>query len=278
MNKLRNILSVILLIVSESVLSQNVQMFVIEPLPLEITLHKTTNLIFPYEIKSVDKGSRDILAQKTKGVANMLQLKAAKADFVQTNLTVITAEGKLYSFTINYAAEPERLNIEFAGKSAHPDARFENGINQAQIQQLSASILAQRNQLKGLSDKHHQAQIELNGIYIHNNIIFYRLEMQNRSPISYQIEGVRFFIRDREPAKRSAVQQTETKPFYIYGDTTTIKGESKHIFIFALPKFTLEDKKYLAIQMMEKNGGRHMLLKVNNRTITKAKPISGQSI
>ncbi|WP_170916736.1 conjugative transposon protein TraN [Dyadobacter psychrophilus] len=253
-------------------------MSVIEPLPLEITLHKTTNLIFPFEIKSVDKGSRDILAQKTKGVANILQLKAAKADFVQTNLTVVCAEGKLYSFTVNYAPEPERLNIEFAAKKAHPDAYFENGINQAEIQQLSESILAQRNQLKGPSDKHHKVQIELNGIYVHNDMIFYRLEMENRSPIRYQIQDIRFFIRDREPAKRSAVQQTETKPFYVHGDTAMIKGESKHIFIFALPKFTLEDKKYMAVQMMEKNGGRHMLLKVNNRTITKAKPISGQSI
>jgi hypothetical protein len=49
---------------------------VIEPYPLWVTLNKTTNLIFPYAIKSVDRGSRDVLAQKAKGVENILLVKA----------------------------------------------------------------------------------------------------------------------------------------------------------------------------------------------------------
>ena len=39
---------------------------VIDPYHLFITYYKTTNLVFPYAIKSVDRGSQDILAQAVK--------------------------------------------------------------------------------------------------------------------------------------------------------------------------------------------------------------------
>src|SRR4051812_37752723 len=88
-----------LLFTSVATLSQSqtvkLQTTIIEPYPLNITLNKTTNLIFPYAIKSVDRGSADVLAQKAKGVENILLVKAGKENFSETNLSVITADGKL---------------------------------------------------------------------------------------------------------------------------------------------------------------------------------------
>src|ERR1700751_5325199 len=78
----------------------------IDPLRLDISTSMTTNLIFPYAIKSVDRGSIDVLAQKAKGSENVLQVKAAKAPFKQSNLSVVTADGQLFSFLIDYAEYP----------------------------------------------------------------------------------------------------------------------------------------------------------------------------
>ncbi len=39
----------------------------VESYCLEVTDNKTTNLIFPSAIKSVDRGSKDILVQKASG-------------------------------------------------------------------------------------------------------------------------------------------------------------------------------------------------------------------
>ena len=66
---------------------------------LDITYSKTTSLVFPFSIKGVDRGSKDVLAQKAKGVENVLQLKAARRSFPETNLTIITADGNLHHFT-----------------------------------------------------------------------------------------------------------------------------------------------------------------------------------
>lgn len=73
---------------------------------LTITYNKTTNLIFPYSVQSIDRGSRDILVQQPKGTENIVQVKADKPNFDQTNLSVITIDGKLYSFTVDYTDQP----------------------------------------------------------------------------------------------------------------------------------------------------------------------------
>jgi len=81
--------------------------------PLAIAVGKTTNLIFPFGIKSVDRGSRDVLVQKAKGLETILQVKAATACFEATNLTVITTDGKLYSYSVSYDESTTQLNLDY---------------------------------------------------------------------------------------------------------------------------------------------------------------------
>ncbi len=113
----------------------------------------------------------------------------------------------------------------------------------------------------------------MDGLYIKDEVMYYRFNLQNQSNINYGVEQFRFFIRDQKKSKRNAVQELEVKPLYIHGDTTVIKGQSEHVFVFAVSKFTIPDKKYLAIQLMEKNGGRNLQLKIGNRKIVQAQPI-----
>src|SRR4051812_22052329 len=96
----------------------------IEPYPLEISVNKTSNLVFPYAIKSVDRGSPNILAQKAGNVDTVLQVKAARQDFPETNLTVITTDGRLYSFLVRYSGAPDHLNYHFQSVSNDAENPF----------------------------------------------------------------------------------------------------------------------------------------------------------
>src|SRR3954449_11289338 len=109
------------LVIKTSLLAQ--QETFIEPNNITVTCNKTTHLIFPYAIRSIDRGSPDVLAQKAPGSGNVLQLKAARADFVETNVTVITADNKLYPFKVNYSPLPEHLTILFANSSANVNSK-----------------------------------------------------------------------------------------------------------------------------------------------------------
>jgi uncharacterized protein DUF4138 len=43
--------------------------------------------------------------------------------------------------------------------------------------------------------------------------------------------------------------------------------------VFAINKFTIPDRKYLSIEINEKNGGRNLSLKLKNRIIMEAIPL-----
>ncbi|MCE6989528.1 conjugative transposon protein TraN [Dyadobacter sp. CY323] len=246
---------------------------VIDPFPLEITTSKTTHLIFPYGIKTVDRGSRDILAQKATGVDNILQVKAARTDFDTTNLTVITADGKLYSFLVGYSNQPLSLNIQVSSSSKDMANFADNDLNEAEIAESVQKARINTVQNVSIKDKSSHAELLLSSIFVDDDLLLYKIEFINNSALNYDIENFRFFVRDKKAPKRTAIQETEIKPLHILEDTSVVATQSSHSFVFALPKMTLPDKKYLAVQVQEKNGGRHLLLKVRNRHFLKALPI-----
>jgi len=104
-------------------------------------------------------------------------------------------------------------------------------------------------------------------------VIYYQLDLQNQSPVDYDINFMRFYIRDKKKAKRTAIQESELTPLYVAGNTSHVKANNHNSIVVALDKFTIPDAKYLAIEIAEKNGGRHLFMKVNNRKIMKAIPL-----
>jgi hypothetical protein len=103
--------------------------------------------------------------------------------------------------------------------------------------------------------------------------MFCRLRIENDSQINYDIEQFRLYIRDKKQSKRTATQENELHPLCILGDTSAVRGISKDTLVIAVPKFTIPDGKYLVIEIMERNGGRHLALRVKNRHVVKAKAL-----
>ena len=248
---------------------------VIDPYHLFITWYKTTNLVFPYAIKSVDRGSQDILAQKAKNTDNVLQVKAGRTGFDQTNLTVITADGKLYSYVLDYVDTPTVLNVSFDDHSRWNRRAFfsEHAINEAQVNEEAQRALADSPTVKRLSDKSGGVRFRLDGIYVSGEIMYLRFGIANHSDIDYDISQLRMSIRDQKKVRRTATQEIEIEPLLTFHTAERITGNSERELVYAVPKFTIPDKKYLAIQLMEVNGGRTIELSVHNKTIVKAKLI-----
>lgn len=247
---------------------------VVESHTLTITTNKTTNLIFPYAIKTVDRGSRDVLVQKAKGLENILLVKAGRESFAETNLSVYTEDGTLYSFVLNYSPNPSVVNL-----SLQTDTTSSTGFSllpnkkKVPMSVLEEKIMGKKRMISGVKDSKDKMKLRLNGLYIQGDIFYFQFEIVNRSHIAYSIDMLRFFMRDEKKAKRTATQEIDLEPLFVWGDTTAIKEQSKNTVIVGLPKFTLPDEKNLHIQLLEKGGGRTLSLKVRNRTILKAKPI-----
>jgi len=244
---------------------------------IEVTFNKTSSIVFPAVITSVDRGSRDVLAQKAKGVNNVLQLKAGRTNFKETNLTVITADGKLHHFFVRYADEPSTFTIQ-AVENAEDDQKtipllFQTEMTEADMENYSRSILSSKKRIRLKSTGKYDMRLSLQGIYIQENIMFYHLKVINKSNIPFHTDMLRFFVKDKQKVRRTASQEVIEAPIRHYGNAEMIKGKSSQDLIYALPKFTIPDAKVLTIELMEKKGGRHLQLLIKNKTIVKAKPV-----
>jgi len=233
---------------------------------VQIAYSKTTSIVFPYAIKSIDKGSQDILMQKAKGVENILLLKAAKQNFIQTNITVVTADSRLYVFVLNYDDLCPDLNIK-ADSSAivNDDILFSlDNENQKKIEQYSKLALLKKKKIGGLKSSRFDINLTVNGIFIHQDVLYFRLVLGNTSKINYDIDQLRFFIRDQRKSKRTASQEIEIFPLFSTPNSMLIPDKSEVNLVYALSKFTIPEKKYLTIQLIEKNGGRQLEIDIKN--------------
>ena len=85
----------------------------IEPYKMEVTYDKTSHLIFPSAIRYVDLGSEYLIAGKAEDAENVLRVKATVRDFeAETNFSVITNDGRFYSFNVYYSSYPEALSYD----------------------------------------------------------------------------------------------------------------------------------------------------------------------
>ena len=228
---------------------------------LPISTDKTTSLIFPFAIRHVDRGTQSILVQPVKDVPTILLVKAAAKEFAETNLSVITDDGSVYSFAVCYASKPAVWVHNLPIRNKNTIAAYAN------------AILDNPRTIRGIKDKSWDILVRINGVYIKGDVVYYQLYLANQSPIDYDIDLLKFFIKDKKKNKRTAIQETELMPLHVAGNITQVKANSGSVVVVALDKFTIPDAKNLVVQIMEKNGGRHLQLKIKNHHILKAKMI-----
>lgn len=251
----------------------------IEPYALQVGYDKTTILIFPAAISEggIDRGNEGIIAKTAPGVGNILKVKANKKGFVQTNLTVITSDGKVYPFTVDYAENPPDAPIDM-GKQKLEEKQLASfsgrKLNTEQISDLCKEV-AGKEAFLHQKTKSFKIKLQLEGIYICEDVMFYQFSLQNKSAIDYDIDFSRFYVRDKKRIKRTAEQEQEIKPLQIYYEngTKSTPGKNSQILVIAFSKFTIADHKDFVIQLFEKQGDRNLELKINGNNIVKARPL-----
>lgn len=90
-------------------------------IPLEIGYEKTLHLIFPTEVKYYSIGGDYVIGEKVTNCPEIIRLKAAEENFPgETNLSVVTADTKFYSYAIRYNAHPKESYMRINGEAPIP--------------------------------------------------------------------------------------------------------------------------------------------------------------
>ncbi|HEY4108596.1 DUF4138 domain-containing protein [Puia sp.] len=115
-------------------------------------------------------------------------------------------------------------------------------------------------------------RFRLLGIYSHGSTIFFLLRLNNRSPLDYDIDSVRFCIAERARTLPAAPPGI-LRPVYVYDSTSTVPGYRRATTIYVLPRFTLPAGRRLQIILRERNGGRHLRIQTGNAALIRARLI-----
>lgn len=260
----------------------------IPPYALEVTFNKTVHVIFPAAIRYVDLGSADLLAAKADGAENVLRVKAALRDFSrESNLAVITEDGGYYSFNVKYADEPVKLSVEMTdflhdGEATNrPNNAMEIYMQElGQESPLLVKLIMQsihkndKREIKHIGSKAFGIQYLLKGIYTHNGLLYFHMQLNNSSNVPFDIDYITFKIVDKKIAKRTAIQEQIILPLRAYNNVTLVNGKRNERTVFTLPKFTIPDEKHLLVEIHEKEGGRHQSFVVENGDLVRAQVIN----
>lgn len=262
------------------------------PRLIEVGFTKTVHILFPAPVTYIDIGSMAIIAGKADGAENVVRVKAAVRDFAEeTNLTVITEDGGFYTFDARYAENPSMSTIEIAAAaspvtqsaSASEPARTDEGRvllrevgreRPATIKRVLSDIYRQnRADVKGIHTRKYGVELEVRGIYVHNDVIYLHVQIANNTNISFEVDYRRFVVADRKAAKRTAQQQRIIEPLRVCNDPSIVRGHQRQRIVFALPKLTLEEDKILLLEIAEKDGARHQCLEISSKELLGAKAL-----
>lgn len=257
------------------------------PYGVEVTFSKTVHIIFPSQVRYVDLGSNDIIAGKADGAENVVRIKAAVEGFDgETNFSVICEDGSFYSFNAKYADEPELLNIEMkdflenTNTSDYSPARMniyfrELGNENPLLVKLIMKSIYKNNdrKIRHLGCKRFGIQFLIKGIYSHNGLFYFHTQLKNSSNVPFLVDFIRYKIVDKKVPKRTAIQETFVTPVRSYNEELVIGGKSSLRTVYTIPQFTIPDDKILLVELMEKNGGRHQTIRLENADIVAASVI-----
>ena len=247
-----------------------------------VSSSKTTFLIFDSKIDYFDLGSSDVGLKRADNKDNIIKIKAINEGFKETNLTVMTSNNQYYSFILNYSNSPDTLNyflksdVKDQAKQAQANV-VEPDLKTEKVDSLDSPInLTQfSNRLLVAGKRKNKMIFLVKGVYIKNNKLLFQTEISNQSNIDYDIDFLKFSIKNKRRFKKSISQETEIRPTSILNDTNNIvkAGNQPVQKVFVFEKFTIPDKKELVIDLWERHGDRNLAIAIDGKSILDAKRI-----
>ena len=256
----------------------------LEPYKMEVTYNKTTHLLFPSPIRYVDLGSENLIANKAEDVANVLRIKSSVRDFEEeTNFSVITEDGKFYNFDVFYSSYPDILNYDLLKLQRNQEKEYSTDVLFEELKGESSSLTElliktlyqlPKRTVKHIGSKSFGIQFLLKSLYVHQGKFYFIFQIKNKSNVSFDVDFVTFKITDKKNLKRAVVQDKVLSPLRTYSPNPTVNYQSDGEFLYLMDQFTLLEDQIVEIELMEKDGGRHQKIQIENSDLISARVVN----
>ncbi|HEY8969281.1 MAG TPA: conjugative transposon protein TraM [Puia sp.] len=118
--------------------------------------------------------------------------------------------------------------------------------------------------------RHDKMELMLQAIYLKDGLLWVVVQLVNHSPIGYVPGYVRWYIRDKRQARRTAVQELVMKPLYA-SPPEVIEGDSSRVLVTGFRPFALPRGKELVLLLAEGNGARELVMAIGEKELLKVR-------
>jgi hypothetical protein len=237
-----------------------------------ISRDKTTALFFKSAVKLISKSTSDFdITQKEDA---LITIKALDTDFSPTKINVQEiSTAKIYHIPVEYSYGRAGRRIEVGGQPAMTvkvikTSDYNYG---AVVTQLATG------KRKDVVDHEKTGGVKawVDKLSLAGNRVFFRLDIRNKSNLPYEIDFVRFYIRDLKTVARMATHEQEILPLITtLHKKTAIAHKQEIAKVFGFHRFSLSEDQALNIELYEKNGNRHLYLQIKQKDLDDLKTIN----
>lgn len=256
---------------------------------IEMNADKVTQFIFPSPIASLKGGylPSQILEETNVNVLYMQPV----GSFAETNLNVITAHGRYFHFTLRYTAKPEKFSHIIKESDAFYSKDSDN-LEEQPSKSLKSSFEKQAKQTESpandpvkaiLSEsgyltsrnsvRYKKMYLTVKGIYVYGEKLYFRILVQNKSNISYDVDMISFLVKAQEKSRNATQESTQLFWTSVSGNDKSVPANGYQELVFEFEKFTIGREKILNIEMVEKSGERNLVLPIDNDWVTNAREV-----
>ncbi|MFV0468631.1 MAG: conjugative transposon protein TraN [Dysgonomonas sp.] len=246
---------------------------IIVPERIGINNSNDVHLIFPDEVKYIDFGSDNIVAEPALNLQNVVKVSLTNGLPVMTNVSVATSDRTFYTFDFFYDETQDNFSYVIGTPANNPVLLNKEDLTDRSKEDITDKLKAKGRTIYNLGQKKNKVEFSIQNVFVRDNKLIFRFSIINKSNIKYDIDYLKFYTVDKKKNKKTASQIIESQPLFIDNFSTLIEGKSENIFVVGFEKFTIPDNKYFIIEINEKNGGRHIVFEVNNNDIINAEPL-----
>lgn len=237
-----------------------------------VSRDKTTALFFKSAVKIISKSTPDFDVDQKENA--LITIKALTTDFSPTIINVQEiSTAKIYHIPVEYSYGRAGRRIDVDGATPTTvrvikSAEYNYNAVASQLAAGKRKDVVDHEKTGGI--KAWVAELSLAG-----NQIFFRLDIHNKSNLPYEIDFVRFYIRDLKTVARMATHEQEIVPLITTLHKKTSIGHKQEIAkVFGFHRFSLSEDQALNVELYERNGNRHLYLQIKQKDLDDLKTIA----
>lgn len=237
-----------------------------------VSRDKTTALFFKSAVKVISKSTPDFDVDQKENA--LITIKALTTNFSPTRINVQEiSTAKIYHIPIEYSygRAGRRIDVDGATPMTVRVIKTADYNYNAIVTQLAEG------KRKDVVDHEKTGGVKawVDKLSLAGNRIFFRLDIRNKSNLPYEIDFVRFYIRDLKTVARMATHEQEIVPLITtLHKKTSIAHKQEIAKIFGFHRFSLSEDQALNIELYERNGNRHLYLQIKQKDLDDLKTIA----